>query len=372
MWLWGPQWRWAAGQRRLCGGAVRTADVCQDEAQNAAFQSSSESRVFHGETNRVMFIYHSCYLSCTAACTDDKPPDPRNELYWLKETRWTSWLKLSEMAHCLSLGGFLAITACSSFPQACYTCSTVSSNLPILIWIHETYVKMLVSHDPTNPSASCFSCGSNRFPLSVAGVKAVITLGGWSKCVILIQEALLVLPVAKLTLNQLPFFWEPQLIILQVKLSDTNGKCPPLLFRRRLKLKKWTDWWVYPGIRLPSTQTMSAWRGFFICGPWQIAVSLLHPPSYQPSILGSLNENYNPTKSSHRFFHDSSPNASKENQNPSTTVRAESICLNITCGTLGFLLQLTEAHLSPEHRITQVFEYAGSNNRSLLILQTHF
>lgn len=128
-------------------------------------------------------------------------------------------------------GGFLAITACSSFPQTCYTCSTVSSKLPILIWIHEPYVKMLVSHDPKNQSASCSSCGSNRFPLSLAGVKAVITLGGWSKCAILIQEALLVLPVAKLTLNQLPFFWELQLIIMQVKLSDRNGKCrPPLYF----------------------------------------------------------------------------------------------------------------------------------------------
>lgn len=128
-----------------------------------------------------------------------------------------------------SPGGFLAITACK-FPQTCYTCSTVSSTLPSLIWILESYVKMLESHDPTNQSASCSSCGINRFPFSGAGVKAVITHGGWSKCAILIQEALLVLPVAKLTLNQLPFSWELQLIILQVKLSDRNGRCPPPLY----------------------------------------------------------------------------------------------------------------------------------------------
>lgn len=66
---------------------VRTADVCPDESQNAKFQSLSESRVLPGEINQPM---QSCYSTfwvnfvdptCDAACTNDKPPDLRNDLY---------------------------------------------------------------------------------------------------------------------------------------------------------------------------------------------------------------------------------------------------------------------------------------------------
>lgn len=65
-------------------GGVRTTDVCQEERQNAEFQSSSESRVLQGEISRqsgstvwVNFVDPAC----DAACTDDKPPDLRNYLY---------------------------------------------------------------------------------------------------------------------------------------------------------------------------------------------------------------------------------------------------------------------------------------------------
>lgn len=165
-------------------------------------------------------------------------------------------------------------------------------------------------------------------------------------------------------------------MILQVNLSDTINP-PPHTHTFQMKIKTQVDRLMGASGNTPPVHTNHvSWKKVLHLWPWQIALSPLHPPSYKLSILVSLKKtNYNPTNLAVASLvtHCRMPRK-KQNQNSSKTVTAEGICLNITRRTLGFLLQLTEARLSPEHQKTletQVCEYTGSNRGSLLFLQTN-
>lgn len=103
---------------------------------------------------------------------------------------------------------------------------------------------------------------TNGFPLSVAGAKAAITLEGRPECNFDTWDRWIRPCRPSLTdPNQPPLFWQLQLMILQVKISDKYT--PPTHTHTHTHFKwrpKWTNRWVCPPIRLLFTQTMSARR----------------------------------------------------------------------------------------------------------------